>query len=677
MREIAVTVNHQSGLHARPAALLVQLARRFKSDVVIASGSTSAPAKSILGVLSLGVKRGARVVVRADGEDEHEAVESIRRLVASNFGERPEPVLGGYPASPGIAIGPVFRCCRPDLSCESATVADRATEAQRFTESLDTAREQLSALHSGMRSQLGDESAAILGAQELMLEDPELRRMILGQIESEGSRAECAVRDAAGFYARRLDGLEDPYLRLRAADVRDVGDRLLRVLLGVDENPFADLNTPSVVVAENISPSEVALLDRSVVLGFVMAEGGPTSHAAILARAMGVPAVVGVGDDVLAVSSGTLAILDGSEGVVIADPDAATLATYRRTQAELGDALAEAQSHALEPAVTREGRRIEILANIGSEAGAAAAVKAGAGGIGLLRTEFLYLGRRSSPGEEEQYRAYSAVFAAAGEMPIILRTLDLGSDKEAAYLALPREANPFLGLRGIRLGLARPDMLRQQLRAALRAGAGRDVRILFPLVATVDELVRARAALDESRVELMDQGHRVNEVVMTGAMIEVPAAAMLIDQLAAHVDFFSIGTNDLAQYVMAADRTNAAVASLVTGFQPAVLRMVASVISEAHAHDKPVGLCGELAGQPAAIPILLGLGLDDFSMSPPAIPVAKQILRGLSMSQAKDIAQTALGLGGPQQVLEMVHERVPATRIGGGLALNGASHQQA
>ena len=663
MREATLTVTHRSGLHARPAAVLVQTARGFVSAVTISAGDRSALGTSILGVLGLGVGQGSQVTIRVEGEDEDEALRAISRLIGSNFGEVAANTVRGLPSSPGIAIGPVYRCCRSELDHERTQVTDAGLEQRRFREALEGAREQLLTVHAGVRDSFGAGHAAIFGAQALMLEDPELVRTVLEAIQFQGTNAECALLDAAEAYATRLERLDDPYLRVRAADVRDVADRLTRVLLGLDESPFAGLRVPSVIVARDVAPSDMALLDKSMALGFVTAEGGPTSHTAILARALGLPAAVGAGSYVLAIPEGTIVVLDGAEGAVIVDPDERTLSGYRRLQSAIGHALAEARSHAHEPATTLEGQPVEILANVGAIPEASAAVQAGAAGIGLLRTEFLYLGRKQMPDEEEQVRAYTAVFEAVGDLPVVLRTLDLGSDKEVPYLSLPREANPFLGLRGIRLGLARPELVRPQLRAVLRAGVGRNVRLLLPLVTTVGEVVALRRVLEECRSELLYEGYAVNENIPLGAMIEVPAAALMIDRLAEHVDFFSIGTNDLSQYLMAADRTNAAVAPLVNGLQPALLRLVGTIIADAHAAGKRVGLCGELAGDPAAIPILLGLGLDDFSMSPPAVPLAKQILRTLTLPLAEEIARAALGLGGPDEVLALVHDRVPATRV--------------
>jgi len=386
-------------------------------------------------------------------------------------------------------------------------------------------------------------------------------------------------------------------------------------------------------------------------------------HTAILARGLGLPAVVGIGPSVRGVRDGTTLVLDGGEGVVLIEPDERTVATYEKQQATAATAVAQARSRAHEPAVTRDGHRVEVAANIGNVEGAQEALEAGAEGVGLLRTEFLYLERSHLPDEEEQYHAYRAIADAFGHRPVILRTLDIGGDKELPYLNLPQEMNPFLGVRAIRLCLAQPDLFKPQLRAALRAGADRNLRIMFPMVATVDEVKKARALLDKCRTQLLAEGQPASEEMEVGIMVEIPTAALLAELLAAEVDFFSIGTNDLAQYTMAADRTNARVAHLATGFQPAVLRLVRDVIAAAHDQNKWVGLCGELAGEPLAIPILLGLGIDELSMNPPAIPQAKQVIRSLTMDEAREVAQAALRLSSPEAVQALVRERIPVADI--------------
>lgn len=570
--------------------------------------------------------------------------------------------LHGIAASPGIAIGPAFRFRQVDLRFGRYTVESTDAEWTRCQAALETAREQLTAVYAKAEAESGAEQAAIFQAHALMLEDPELLEMVQKDIEEYSVNAEAALSDATEKYAQMLEALDDEYLRARAADVRDVATRVLRVLLNVAESPTAGLTTPSIILAPDLTPSDTVMLDKSLVLGLCTAEGGATSHAAILARSLGLPAVVGVSSKVLEIPNDTTLVLDGREGTLLVQPDKETVMLYRERQAATARLLAQAQQRAQESAVTRDGHRVEIVANIGNVEGARAALGAGAEGVGLLRTEFLYLERTHLPDEEEQYLAYRAIVDAFGDLPVILRTLDIGGDKELSYLVLPDEMNPFLGLRAIRLCLARPELFRPQLRAALRAGAGRNLKIMFPMVATVAEVRKARSMLEQCRAELLAEGKPIAEKMEVGIMVEIPAAAVMADRLAAEVDFFSIGTNDLSQYTLAADRTNAQVASLASAFQPAVLRLVRDVITAAHAQGKWVGLCGELAGEPLAIPILLGLGLDEFSMNLPAIPMAKQIIRALRLDEARQVAQAVLELDDPDAVRALVQERVPVAR---------------
>ena len=572
--------------------------------------------------------------------------------------------LQGIAASRGTAIGPAFHFRRVELVCERHTVEDPKAECARLEDALEIAREQLALVCAKAEAESGPERAAIFQAHAMMLDDPELVDTALAAIEAEGINAESALLDAAEMNAQMLEVLDDEYISARAADVRDVTDRVLRVLLDVAESPCAGLTEPHIVLARDLAPSDTVMLDKSLVLGFCTAEGGPTAHTAILARGLGLPAVVGAGAEVLEIPDGATLVLDSGAGTLRVDPDDDTLALFRGRRATAAGVLAQAREHAGEPAITRDGHRIEVVANIGSVEGAQVALEAGADGVGLLRTEFLYLERTQMPGEEEQYEAYRAILDVFGGRPVVLRTLDIGGDKEPPYLELPCETNPFLGLRAIRLSLARPDLFRPQLRAALRAAACRNLKSMFPMVATRAEVRAARAVLDACRAELQAEGLPAAENMEVGIMIETPAAAVMADRLAAEVDFFSIGTNDLSQYTLAADRTNADVASLVSGFQPAVLRLVREVIVAAHALGKWVGLCGELAGEPLAIPILLGLGLDEFSMSPSSIPAAKQIIRALTLAEAREVARLALEMDSPEAVQNLVRERAPAAALG-------------
>lgn len=588
---------------------------------------------------------------------------AARESVESSVEEPGATELHGIAASPGIAIGPAFCFVKTDVEIERRTVARRTAEWERFEAALETAREQLEEVFAKAEAATGTEEAAIFEAHLMMLDDPELLGQVQTAIRQDGLNAEAAIHDAAESYAEILEAVEDEYLAARAADVRDVAERVIRILLDVPQSPAEALFEPSIILARDLTPSETVLLDKSLVLGFCTAEGGRTSHTAILARSLGLPAVVGAGTDILAISQGETLVLDATAGSLLVGVDSDTVQKYEQRKERLAAVLNAARDKADEPALTRDGRRVEVVANIGNVDGAEAAVEAGAEGVGLLRTEFLYLERDDLPSEGEQYEAYKAIVDVFGQSPVILRTLDIGGDKELPYLDLPEEMNPFLGVRAIRLCLARPELLKPQLRAVLRAGAGRNLKVMFPMVSSVAEVDAARELLEECRRELADEGQATAEEMEIGIMVETPAAVVMADRLAEKVDFFSIGTNDLSQYTMAADRTNADVASLVTGFQPAVLRLVRDTVVAAHEGGIWVGLCGELAGEPLAIPILLGLGLDEFSMNPPAIPIAKQVIRQLTLEVARQVAQEALELDSPEGVKALVRDRVPAADI--------------
>jgi phosphoenolpyruvate-protein phosphotransferase (PTS system enzyme I) len=570
--------------------------------------------------------------------------------------------LRGIPASRGIVVGPAFRLRARDLRIERAAAPDRGVERERFQSALQEAQRQLAEVRARAAADSGEEEAAIFETHALMLEDPELIERVESDIAEHGVNAEAALHDAVKQYARVLAGLDDEYLRARAADVRDVARRVLRILVGYAESPTEGLRAPSIILARDLSPSDTVMLDKSLVLGFATAEGGATSHTAILARSLGLPAVVGAGPGVLELLDATSLVLDGGDGVVLVEPPPEVVRGYNDRQSAAAEAAAGARRKARQPAVTCDGHRVEIAANVGSVADAHAAVEAGAEGVGLLRTEFLYLERTQIPDEEEQYQAYRAIARVFGEQPVVLRTLDAGGDKDIPYLGLPAEANPFLGQRAIRLCLARPELFQPQLRAALRAGAGGNLKLMFPMVATLAELRAARVRLAECRAALVAEGSAVAETMEIGIMIEVPAAAVLADRFAPEVDFFSIGTNDLSQYTLAADRTNARVSGLANALHPAVLRLVRGVVDAAHAHGKWVGVCGELAGEPLAIPVLLGLGVDELSMSAPAIPAAKEIVRSLDLRETRALAEKALQLDDADEVEALVSKAVALPR---------------
>lgn len=564
-------------------------------------------------------------------------------------------VLSGVSAAPGLALGPGWRWQAEALEASRRQDGVPVLERARLQAAREAARGQIMRLRDQVAAAVGAEEAAIFEAHLMFLDDPALLAFVEARMAQRWN-AEAAWADGVEHFACQLDVLPDPTLRARAADVRDVGRRVLVGLLGRGTQELR-LDRPSVVIARDLMPSEVAALDRDRVLAVCLSEGGPTSHAAILARAWGIPAVVGLGPGLLEVDVGLIWLVDGERGVVVVDPvpdevEAFQGRAQRAAQVNLADRAA-----AQAPAVTPDGRRLEVAANVGAVGEAGVALASGADAIGLLRTEFLYLNRPMAPDEEEQFAAYRQVLQAMGGRPVVARTLDVGGDKLLAYLPVGSEANPFLGHRGIRLLLDRVDLLKVQLRALLRAGAGFDLRVMFPMVATLEELRRAREVYAEVRSGLTASMVPAAERVQLGMMVEVPAAALLADRFAAEVDFFSVGTNDLTQYTMAADRGNEKVAHLNDGCHPAVLRQIQLVVQAGHRAGIWVGVCGELAADPDAIPVLLGLEVDELSMAPPAIPRAKAILRRWRLFEARSLAAEALDLDSAPAVRALVRSR--------------------
>jgi phosphotransferase system enzyme I (PtsI) len=559
----------------------------------------------------------------------------------------------GIPASPGIAIGPAFCFQDTDLSFVRDTIEAIEPELQRFEKARTLAIEQIAGIKEKALAEASEQEAAIFDAHALFLQDPTLIDAIRAGIQGH-TNAEAAVFDAVEAQANALEAMEDQYFSARAADVRDVGQRLLRILLGVSEMDLSSLQKPSIILARDLTPSDTVRLEKSFVLGFLTALGGPTSHTAILAKALDLPAVVGAGESVLEIESDAMLAVDGNSGEVRVNPDEGTLADFKGRaeayQAESEAALAKAH----EAAITLDGIPVEIVANVGNPEDTQQALERGAEGIGLLRTEFLYMERPDAPDEEEQLRAYNTILDLMEDRPVVVRTLDVGGDKAIPYLDLGVEANPFLGWRAIRMTLDQPDFFKIQLRALLRASPGHDLRIMFPMVATLQELRGARALLNEAREEVLKGGHEVADKIQVGIMVEVPSVAVLADRFAREVDFFSIGTNDLTQYTMAAERTNEKVAYLGDACHPAVLRQIQRVIQAAHKEGIWVGLCGELAGDADAIPILLGLSLDEFSMTPASIPRAKEIIRRWRVSDAQVLLDTVLDMDTAEDVRSFI-----------------------
>jgi phosphotransferase system enzyme I (PtsI) len=551
--------------------------------------------------------------------------------------------LNGVAASSGIVIAPAFCYVRAKMEIPARKAEAAAVEYGRFQAACEKAKGELVILREQIRERTGDdEEAAIFTAHLLILEDPMLTDMVAEKVAN-GLIVEQATAEMTETLAGMLAAMEDELFAARALDVRDVGRRVLRILLGLPEMRLDHLQEPVIIVADDLTPSDTATLDPEMTRGFCTAGGGMTSHSAILARTLGIPAVVGLGMQLMtAVQDGMLLLLDSQEGLLVARPTAATQAHYRQLQARQVSRMTGLQAQALREARTADGRRVEVTANIGDAASARTAVELGAEGVGLLRTEFLYLHETQPPPEAKQVQIYSDIFTALGGKPIIVRTLDIGGDKPPAYLPFPAEMNPFLGWRAIRICLDEPALFMTQLRALLRAAVGHDVRLMFPMINSLDELLAARALLDQARSELAAEGLAFNDEMPVGIMVETPAAAVLVDVLAEAADFFSLGTNDLTQYTLAVDRGNAQVAKLFQPLHPAVLRLIRQTIEAAHANGRWVGMCGELAGMPAAIPILLGLGLDEFSMAPRAIAEAKHLIGALTDAQARQIAAEAL-----------------------------------
>lgn len=673
-QEIRLKITNRLGLHARPAAQFVATASRFQSQIKVQNLTRNTEAvrgDSINQVATLGVRQGHELLITATGMDAHEALRALQGLIINNFGEDnsiiklPAPreevtaptegELRGIAASAGIAIAPLIYYQSVTIPITEYHIENVEIEWHRLQSAIQIAKQEIASLLSHTSIQIGDAEAAIFDAHLLFLADPVMLEAARQHIVEKRLNAEVAWQAVVDEVANSYRKLEDAYLQERVDDVVDVGRRVLRILLGSLPTDL-HITEPSIIVGTDLSPSDTAKLDPTKVLGICMTSGSATSHSAIIARTLGIPAVVGVAPQVLTLESGTLIAIDGESGKVWVAPPAETLTALEAKRQNWQTAQAEAKAKAHQPAITRDGRRIQIFANIGSIADGKAAVSHGAEGVGLLRTEFLYLEKTKAPTEEEQLQVYQAIGEVLDQRPLIIRTLDVGGDKPLPYLSHPsEEANPFLGVRGIRFCLENPQFLKTQLRAILRASYGNNIKIMWPMIATLTELRAAKAILTEVQTELRQAGIAFDEKMAVGMMIETPAAVAIADQLAREVDFFSIGTNDLSQYVMAGDRTNPKVATLADALQPAVLRMIQQTVEVAHAANIWVGLCGEVAAETLVAPILLGLGLDELSVNPQAIASLKQAISHLTISEAQAIASVALQQDSATSVRELVY----------------------
>ncbi len=571
-------------------------------------------------------------------------------------------ILNGIAASPGVAVGPVFRLEPEELAVRESEIeaAGLETEVASFRAALEASRRDLTAIRDGIAAELGENEARIYDAHLLILDDPEMISAVEKGVRERHRNAASVFQDVMGSVAAHFENLDDEYLRERRSDILDCERRVLRHLLGVGRGTFAELRQPAIIVAHDLGPSEVAMLPRDRVLAFVLEVGGRTSHGAIVARGRGIPAVVSVRGALQAVKVGDLAAVDGFSGALEVNPDEARAAHYRRRLERLRLQMGSLQIMLDQPAVTLDGRRIELGANLELPSDVPQVLEAGADGIGLFRTEFFYLNRVDLPSEQEQYEAYRDVTERMAGRPVIFRSMDLGGDKVASYLGMTHETNPFLGLRGIRLALASPEMFRTQMRAIYRASAHGRVRLMFPMVSSVEELLRTLELRDQVLGDLARQGVPHDPHVETGIMIETPSAVWMADALARHAQFFSIGSNDLIQYTLAMDRDNERLAHLYEPLDPSVLRSIRHTVDCAHAAGRWVGVCGEMAGDPHTAALLVGLGVDELSVSCYDLPRVKAAIRSIRYDAAREVAEAALACPSAAPVRALVRERFDA-----------------
>ena len=567
-------------------------------------------------------------------------------------------ILKGIGASDGVAIAPVYSLEEPDLTFEGKQIepGQEDAEVERFKAAFNQSKVEITKIRNHAEEAVGPEHAAIFDAHLLVLDDPEFLGPIEAHIRNDQKSAPQALLETRDQFVAIFENMENEYMKERAADIKDVSKRVLAHMLGKELPDPSKIDTPVVIVAEDLTPSDTAQLDKNFVKGFVTNVGGRTSHSAIMSRSLEIPAVVGTKEITAVAKVGDDIIVDGSAGEVIVNPTEEEVLVYKDKEARVQEEKAELQKLVDEPSETMDGIAVELAANIGTPDDLDGVKSNGAEGIGLYRTEFLYMGRNELPTEEEQYEAYKKVLEDMDDKPVVVRTLDVGGDKELPYLDLPKEMNPFLGHRAVRMTLDNPDLFRTQLRALLRASQHGNLKIMFPMIATIDEFNRAKALLIEEKDKLVDEGEKIKEDIEVGIMVEIPSAAILADQFAKVVDFFSIGTNDLIQYTMAADRMNESVSYLYQPHHPSLLRLIKMVIDAAHKEGKWAGMCGEMAGDEQAVPLLLGLGLDEFSMSASSVLKARKQISQLKKTDMERLAASAIECKDSEEVLALVEE---------------------
>ncbi|HGL6288396.1 TPA: phosphoenolpyruvate--protein phosphotransferase [Staphylococcus aureus] len=568
-------------------------------------------------------------------------------------------LIKGIAASDGVAIAKAYLLVEPDLTFDkNEKVTDVEGEVAKFNSAIEASKVELTKIRNNAEVQLGADKAAIFDAHLLVLDDPELIQPIQDKIKNENANAATALTDVTTQFVTIFESMDNEYMKERAADIRDVSKRVLSHILGVELPNPSMIDESVVIVGNDLTPSDTAQLNKEFVQGFATNIGGRTSHSAIMSRSLEIPAIVGTKSITQEVKQGDMIIVDGLNGDVIVNPTEDELIAYQDKRERYFADKKELQKLRDADTVTVDGVHAELAANIGTPNDLPGIIENGAQGIGLYRTEFLYMGRDQMPTEEEQFEAYKEVLEAMGGKRVVVRTLDIGGDKELSYLNLPEEMNPFLGYRAIRLCLAQQDIFRPQLRALLRASVYGKLNIMFPMVATINEFREAKAILLEEKENLKNEGHDISDDIELGIMVEIPATAALADVFAKEVDFFSIGTNDLIQYTLAADRMSERVSYLYQPYNPSILRLVKQVIEASHKEGKWTGMCGEMAGDETAIPLLLGLGLDEFSMSATSILKARRQINGLSKNEMTELANRAVDCATQEEVIELVNNYV-------------------
>ncbi len=565
--------------------------------------------------------------------------------------------LTGIAASDGIACAEAYMLVEPDLSFSEKTIDNPEQEITRLHDAIDASKKELETIKEKAKQNLGEEEAEVFEAHLTILSDPEMIGQIESKIKDDHVNAESALKAVTDTFISMFEAMEDnAYMQERAGDIRDVTKRVMSHLLGVTLPSPALIDKEVVIVAHDLTPSDTAQLDRKFVKGFVTDIGGRTSHSAIMSRTLEIPAVVGSGSATQDIHEGEKVIIDGIEGEVIVDPSVEEIAEYDQKAKEFADQKAEWERLKNEKSVTKDGKEVILAANIGTPKDVDGANDNGAEAVGLFRSEFLYMDATELPSEDDQFEAYKEALEGMNGKQVVVRTMDIGGDKELPYLPLPQEQNPFLGYRAIRICLDREEIFRTQLRALLRASHYGKLAIMFPMIATVQEFKDAKAIFEEEKAKLVKEGVPVADDIEVGMMMEIPAAAMLADKLAKYADFFSIGTNDLIQYSMAADRGNERVSYLYQPTNPSILRLVKNIIDASHKEGKWTGMCGEMAGDQTAVPLLLGLGLDEYSMSATSILKTRSFIKNLSTEKMKELADKALDCETEQEVQALVKE---------------------